>query len=71
MKNEIVRMLEESVLLQGTMALVLLSTIVYLVIAQKEVPAELLNFMSLILGFYFGSKVENKRATIQSKRRKE
>jgi len=49
-------LLEESVLIQGTMAIGLLATIIYLAVQGREVPDILTNGFLLILGFYFGSK---------------
>ena len=54
--DKFLELLEESVLIQATMALGLLGTIIYLVVMQMPVPEILTNGFLLILGFYFGSK---------------
>lgn len=58
-------LLQESVLIQASMALGLLGTIIYLTVQGQEVPDILTNGFLLILGFYFGSKtiVEAKKLT--------
>ena len=54
--DKFLELLEESVLIQATMALGLLGTIIYLVVNKMPVPEILTNGFLLILGFYFGSK---------------
>lgn len=56
-------LLEESVLIQAIMALGMLGSIIYLVVAQLPVPDILVNGFLLILGFYFGSK-----STVEAKK---
>lgn len=51
-------LLKASVLVQATIALVITLTICYLYGTEKTVPTELVNLLSLILGFYFGSKAQ-------------
>lgn len=53
-----VELLRESVLVQGSIALIIIGTICYLYVTGQAVPNELLNILSLILGFYFGGKVQ-------------
>ncbi len=52
----------ESVIIQAAIALVLLVTIAYMYATGQEVPGELQNLFAVVLGFYFGSKVENIKA---------
>ena len=52
----------ESVIIQAAIALVLLVTIAYMYATGQEVPDQLVIFFSVVLGFYFGSKVENIKA---------
>jgi len=54
---------ERSVILQSVITLILISAVTYLYISQQDVPDQLAQFTSLILGFWFGSKVENKKST--------
>ena len=50
------RLFKESYIIQGTVTLIVVSTIVYLYIVGRPVPTELVNIAMLILGFYFGGK---------------
>ena len=47
---------EQSVIIQGTLALLFSSVIGYLYITAKPVPQELVALVSLILGYFFGAK---------------
>ena len=47
---------KDSYIVQAVIALVLVVTIVYLYVTHQDVPEALINFVALILGFYFGSK---------------
>jgi hypothetical protein len=49
---------KESYIIQGTVTLIFTLAIIYLVVAQRVVPDYLVNFVALILGFYFGSKTQ-------------
>jgi len=49
-------LLRQSLIIQGTITLVLLLTICALVLQSRPIPGELWNGFLLILGFYFGSK---------------
>jgi hypothetical protein len=48
----------ESVIIQAVVALVLLTTICYMYATKQEVPEALINFFAIVLGYYFGSKVQ-------------
>ena len=50
---------KESVIVQALIALVLLVTICYMYVVGMEVPDTLVIAFGAVLGFYFGSKVEN------------
>jgi len=52
----------ESVILQAIITLVILGTICAMYITGQTVPENLWSALMLILGFYFGSKVENIKA---------
>ena len=49
---------KESYIIQGTVTLIFCATIVFLVVTGKMVPDYLINFVAVILGFYFGSKTQ-------------
>lgn len=48
-----------SLIIQGIIAMVLLSVISFLYCTGKEVPGELLSIFGVVLGYYFGSKTVN------------
>lgn len=52
-------LMQRSVILQAIITLVLISLICYLVIVGREVPDLISSLTLLVVGFYFGSKVEN------------
>ena len=52
------RLLEESVIIQGTITLVMVVAVVYLAVTGQECPDVLSSSTALALGFYFGSKSE-------------
>lgn len=51
-------LLKQSVLVQALIALGTLSVILYLYATNQEVPETLVNIFLLILGYYFGSKMQ-------------
>ena len=53
----LIDLLKSSVLTQAMITLITLSVISYMIIAGRPVPAELWAVGSLVIGFYFGSKV--------------
>lgn len=57
-------LLEESVLVQSTVTLVAIGVTSYLVLVGQDVPKEWWTVIGIIIGFWFGSKVqiEGKRA---------
>ena len=57
---------KESYIIQGAVTLIFCSTIVALVLMNRYVPDYLINFVAIILGFYFGSKTQ---ARINTSRR--
>ena len=48
----------ESVIVQACLALVMLITICYMYAIGREVPDPLMNAFMVVLGFYFGQKVQ-------------
>ena len=55
-------LLAESVIIQGLLTLGVLGLIAYLLIVRQEVPNELWAILSLIVGFFFGSKTRRAKA---------
>lgn len=51
-------LLRESVIIQGIIVIMILGLIAYLLGTGQEVPEPLWSAMLLILGFFFGSKVQ-------------
>ncbi len=52
-------LVKESVIVQGTVTLIMVGTICYMYANGLEVPGGLEIAFGTILGFYFGSKVQN------------
>lgn len=50
-------LLERSVIVQGTVTLGIVGTILYLYVTGQEVPSNLQHLTGLLLGFWFGTKV--------------
>lgn len=57
-RGALIALLQESVLIQGVITLTLIGTLSYMYVNSMDVPSELLNILLLILGFYFGGKVQ-------------
>ena len=51
-------LLEESVLMTGIISLLCVSTMLYLVVQGKPVPDVLVNVVMVVVGFFFGGKVQ-------------
>jgi hypothetical protein len=51
-------LLEESVLVQSTVTLVAVGVTSYMVVMMRDVPKEWWTVMGIIIGFWFGSKVQ-------------
>lgn len=49
-------LLERSVILQGLLTIAIWGALLYMVVAQLEIPQILETAAALILGFYFGAK---------------
>ncbi|MDP2107145.1 MAG: hypothetical protein Q8J76_14205 [Desulfobulbaceae bacterium] len=48
----------ESVILQGVLSLMFGGTICYMYVTQIPVPQELVALLGIIIGFFFGGKVQ-------------
>jgi len=55
--STLIRLLEESVLVQGSITLVVVATLCYMYLTSQPVPQELVTIVMLVLGYYFGNKV--------------
>lgn len=63
MKNTLYQLWRESTIIQGLMALGSMGVVLYLYATSQAVPTELLGIVLTILGFYFGSKSQQKQNT--------
>jgi len=52
-------LVERSVIVQAIITLALIGVVIYLVSTGQEVPDLIQTLTLLVVGFYFGSKVEN------------
>jgi hypothetical protein len=57
MKDEIIRLIRESVIIQGLITLIVICTVMYMYVRQLYIPQDLINLLNLIVGFWFGSKI--------------
>jgi len=60
--NKFWELFRESVILQAMITLVLILVLVYMMVSGKEIPDQLYQMTFLVLGFYFGGKIENGKA---------
>lgn len=51
-------LLEESVIVQSTVTLIAVGVTAYMVMMMHDVPKEWWTIMGIIIGFWFGSKVQ-------------
>lgn len=52
-------LLKESVIVQGILTLMVVGACVYLWITNQPIPPDLASITLLVVGFYFGAKVQN------------
>ena len=50
-------LLRESIIVQSLVTLGLIATVIYLVCTGQEVPSIMENLTTLVIGFWFGTKV--------------
>jgi hypothetical protein len=50
-------LLKESVIMQGTLTLLVVGVWLYLVVTGQVVPEQLTNVVGLVVGFFFGAKL--------------
>lgn len=71
MGERLLDMLQESTLVQASIALVMIGTACYLYLVGRDVPETLVNLIALVLGFYFGTKTQQQAQALAKKIRKE
>ena len=57
--DKLIYLIRESVIIQGILTIGLVGAAICLMLQGKEVPKDLWSLVILVVGFYFGSKVEN------------
>ena len=57
--DKLLELIRESVIIQGILTLALVGAAIWMMLQGKEVPKDLWSLVILVIGFYFGSKVEN------------
>ena len=57
--DKLLELIRESVIIQGILTCALVGAAIYLMLQGKDIPKDLWTLVTLIVGFYFGSKVEN------------
>lgn len=58
-KDTLTDMIRESVIVQGAITIIVVATLCYMVASQLVIPAYFTDIASIIIGFYFGAKVQN------------
>lgn len=56
--NTFWRLFEESIVVQSLITLALVLAVIYMIVTGQQIPDILASALMLVLGFYFGSKVE-------------
>ncbi len=56
--DRIIEMWVESSLIQGILALMVMTAIIYMAVTGQQIPDVLGNIAALVVGFYFGQKVQ-------------
>jgi len=56
-------LLKESIIVQSIVTLALVLTIIILVLTEREVPDVMVNLTTLVIGFWFGTKVQHAAST--------
>jgi hypothetical protein len=57
MMDKFLELLKESVIIQGTLTLLVVGAWLYMIVTGQTVPETLNNTVGLCLGFYFGGKL--------------
>ena len=62
MKSTLAQLFQESVIMQGLLSLLVIGLWGYMIVTGQEVPPELSALVTLVVGFFFGSKLSLTRA---------
>lgn len=65
------RLLEESVIVQSSVTLIAICVTSYMVLTTQDVPKEWWTVMGIIVGFWFGSKVQIASRTARADERRQ
>jgi hypothetical protein len=57
LQSKLLDLFERSIITQSILTLIVFGTISYLMITSQPIPDSLIQFGSIIIGFFFGSKV--------------
>jgi len=57
MKQTLLDLFQQSVIMQGLLSLLVIGLWGYMVVTGQEVPSELSALVTLVVGFFFGSKL--------------
>ena len=63
MKQTLVGLFQQSVIMQGLLSLLVIGLWGYMVVTGQEVPSTLEALVTLVVGFFFGSKLALTKAT--------
>jgi hypothetical protein len=61
--DQFVELLKESVITQFIITVLVVAAMVYMAVTEMVIPEELGWAVSAVLGFYFGSKIENRKVS--------
>ena len=62
MKQTFLDLFQQSVIMQGLLSLLVIGLWGYMVVTGQEIPSELSALVTLVVGFFFGSKLALTRA---------
>lgn len=57
--EQFIDLLKSSVIVQGSITFVLVMTYCYLVATNQTIPTNFMELLYVVVGFYFGAKVQN------------
>jgi len=57
MKQTFIDLFQQSVIMQGLLSLLVIGLWGYMVVTGQEIPSELSALVTLVVGFFFGSKL--------------
>ena len=62
MKQTLADLFQQSVIMQGALSLAVVGLWGYMLVTGQEIPSELSAIVTLVIGFFFGSKLSLTRA---------